>query len=130
MEQPQGDHLTGPEVGLGMFGDGAQLLIDLVEQRRDQIHCGHGLLRSSQGYTLSTSLEEVYDHDNKPTVCLGVTSAVAYTYGYGDGRIGPTRCAVIVGAPGGPCTWPLRINTSDSPVDRHRDKKAWARGRS
>src|SRR5215467_5223288 len=29
-----------------------------------------------------------------------------------------------------PCTWPLRINTSDSPVDRHRDKKAWARGRS
>src|SRR6516165_4879480 len=36
----------------------------------------------------------------KPTVCLGVTSAVAYTYGYGDGRIGPTRCAVIVGAPG------------------------------
>lgn len=32
-----------------------------------------------------------------PTVCLGVTSAMAYTYGYGDGRIGPTRCALIDG---------------------------------
>src|SRR6266446_1603748 len=31
MQQPQGDHLTGPEVGLRVFGDGAQLLIDLVE---------------------------------------------------------------------------------------------------
>src|SRR5215831_8559197 len=57
--QPQGDHLTGPEVGLGVFGDRAQLLIDLREQRRDKIHCDHGLLRSSQGCTVSTSLEEV-----------------------------------------------------------------------
>src|SRR4029450_5231372 len=31
MEQPQGDHFTGPEVGRGGFGDRAQLLIDLVE---------------------------------------------------------------------------------------------------
>jgi hypothetical protein len=31
MQQPQGDHLTGPEVGLRVFGDGTQLLIDLVE---------------------------------------------------------------------------------------------------
>src|SRR5262245_21014371 len=31
MEQPQGDDLAGPEVGLGMFGDGAQLLIDFIE---------------------------------------------------------------------------------------------------
>jgi hypothetical protein len=65
MQQPQGDDLTGPEVGVGVFGDGAQLLIDLVEQRRDQIHCGHGLLRSSPGCTLSTSLEEVHAHGNK-----------------------------------------------------------------
>src|SRR5262245_15206987 len=36
----------------------------------------------------------------KPTVCLGVTSSVAYTYGYDDGRIGPTRCALIDGARG------------------------------
>src|SRR5262249_52711365 len=35
-----------------------------------------------------------------PTVCLGVTSSVAYTYGYDNGRIGLTRCAVIAGARG------------------------------
>ena len=29
----------------------------------------------------------------RPTVWFYITSAVAYTYGYGDGRIGPTRCA-------------------------------------
>src|SRR5712692_4119738 len=28
------------------------------------------------------------------------------------------------------CTWPLRVNTSDSPVDRYRDKKVWTRGLS
>jgi hypothetical protein len=48
-----------------MFGDSAHLLIDLIEQRRDKIHCGHGLLRSSPGCKLSTSLEEVQAHDNK-----------------------------------------------------------------
>src|SRR5712691_11635227 len=31
----------------------------------------------------------------KPTVCLGVTSAVACTYRCGDGRIAPTRCVFI-----------------------------------
>src|SRR5438093_2133518 len=65
MQQPQGDHLTGPEVGLGVFGESAQLLIDLVEQRGDKIQGDHGLLRSWQGVTLSTSLEEVHDYDNK-----------------------------------------------------------------
>jgi hypothetical protein len=44
VEQPQGDHLTGPEARLGMFGDGAQLLIDLVEQRRDKLHRDHTAL--------------------------------------------------------------------------------------
>jgi hypothetical protein len=47
------------------FGDSAHLLIDLIEQRRDKLHCDHGLLRSSQGCTLATSLEEVHVHDNK-----------------------------------------------------------------
>src|SRR4029434_9433510 len=65
MQQPQGDHLTGPEVRLRMFGDGAQLLIDLVEQGRDKIEGDHGLLRAWQGVTLSTSVEEGHDHDNK-----------------------------------------------------------------
>jgi len=31
MEEPQGDHLTGPEVGLGMFGDGGEMVIDLAK---------------------------------------------------------------------------------------------------
>src|SRR5262249_12245872 len=66
MQQSQGDHLTGPEVGLGMFGDRAQLLIDLREQRRDKIDGGgQRLLRSSPGCTLATSVEEVPDHDKK-----------------------------------------------------------------
>src|SRR5215470_15781698 len=34
-------------------------------------------------------------HWHIPTVCLGVTSAVADTYGHDDGRIEPTRCALI-----------------------------------
>jgi hypothetical protein len=38
--------------------------------------------------------------DHKPTVSLGVTSVVVCTYGCGNGRIGPTRCAVIGGGRG------------------------------
>src|SRR5712671_1361302 len=41
-----------------------------------------------------------YSLTDKPTVCLGVTSAVVYTYGCGDGRIAPTRCALIDGVLG------------------------------
>src|SRR5215510_15017108 len=60
MQESQGDHLTGPEEGLRMFGDRAQLLIDLREQRRDKLDGGgHRRLRSSQGCTLATSVEEV-----------------------------------------------------------------------
>src|SRR5215467_306586 len=59
--QPQGDHFAGPEVGLGMFGDRAQLLINLIEQRRDKLSGNHGLLRAWQGVTLLTSMEEVHD---------------------------------------------------------------------
>src|SRR5262245_31652468 len=68
MQQPQGEHLTGPEVGLVMCGDRAQLLIDLREQRRDKIDGAHRLLRSWQGCTLSTSLEEVHDYDNRASM--------------------------------------------------------------
>src|SRR5882724_5746662 len=46
VEQPQGDHLTGPEASLGMFGDGAQLVIDLSEQGGDKVHGGHTALLS------------------------------------------------------------------------------------
>jgi hypothetical protein len=31
MQQPQGHHLTGPETGLGMFGEACQTVIDLAE---------------------------------------------------------------------------------------------------
>src|SRR5215831_512057 len=65
MQQPQGDDLTGPEVRLRMFGKGAQLLIDLIEQRGDKLDGDHGLLRAWQGVTLSTSMEEVHDQYNK-----------------------------------------------------------------
>jgi hypothetical protein len=37
---------------------------------------------------------------HRPTVSLGATYVQAYTYGCGDGRIVPTRCAVIDAAPG------------------------------
>src|SRR5712692_9117963 len=36
----------------------------------------------------------------RPTVSLGVTSLVAYTYGCDDGRTARTRCAVIDGVLG------------------------------
>src|SRR4029434_4245271 len=49
-----------------------------------------------------------------PTVYLDVTSAVACTYGYGDGRIGPTRCAVIAGALGD--RWSRRQGCSTPPA--------------
>jgi len=63
MQQPQGDDLTGPEVGLGVFGDGAQLLIDLIEQRGDKIYV---IQLSSPGKDITpTSVEESSD-DCKP----------------------------------------------------------------
>jgi hypothetical protein len=36
-------------VGLGMFGDGAQLFIDLIKQRRDKLHRAHAALLSAYG---------------------------------------------------------------------------------
>src|SRR5207248_601190 len=50
VEQPQGDHLTGPEASLGMFRDSAHLLIDLVEQGSDKIHSRHTALLSGAGW--------------------------------------------------------------------------------
>src|SRR5215467_6044366 len=62
--QPHGDDLAGPEVGLGVFGNGAQLLIDLVEQCRDKLNGDHTTLLSWQGCT-PPSVEESLD-DCKP----------------------------------------------------------------
>jgi hypothetical protein len=50
MQQPQGDHLTGPEMCVGVFGEGAHLLIDLVEQRGDKIYGGHVHFLSWHGF--------------------------------------------------------------------------------
>ena len=50
MQQPQGDHLTGLEVRLGVFGQGAYLLIDLIKQRGDKLHGGHTALLSAYGW--------------------------------------------------------------------------------
>ena len=44
MRQFQGDHLTGSEVRLGVFGPVVELLIDVVEQSDDQIPSGHTAL--------------------------------------------------------------------------------------
>jgi hypothetical protein len=65
LQPPQRDHCTGPEVGLGMFGDGAPRLIELGEQGRDTIEGAQGLLRSWPGVPLATRVEEVHDHDKK-----------------------------------------------------------------
>ena len=46
--QPQGHHLTGPEVRFRMFGDGVQLFIDLIKQRGDQLYGGHTALLSGE----------------------------------------------------------------------------------
>src|SRR5262244_936662 len=48
--QPQGHHLTGPEVGFGVFGQVMELLIDVVEQSDDHISGdGHAALLSGKG---------------------------------------------------------------------------------
>ena len=67
MEQPQRDHVAGPEVLLGVLGHGAQLLIDVVEQGGDTLHSDHGLLRARQGFTRLTSVEDVHDHCKVPS---------------------------------------------------------------
>src|SRR2546425_10431408 len=47
--QPQGDDLTGPEVGLGVFGQRVQLLIDFAEQRGDKLYSAHTALLAGEG---------------------------------------------------------------------------------
>ena len=38
---------------------------------------------------------------NRPPVCLDATSLVVYSYGYDEGKNGPTHCTVIEGRRGG-----------------------------
>src|SRR5712664_1361945 len=51
---------------------------------------------SSRVRSVSSFVTEII----RPTVCLGVTYVVVYTYGCDDGRIWRTRCAVIDAALG------------------------------
>jgi hypothetical protein len=55
--------------------------------------------------TIARQFREPFDWPAfQPTVSLGVTSVVAYTYGCDDGRIEPIRCASIDGALGDRCS--------------------------
>ena|SRR5215831_2513583 len=66
MQPSQGDHLTGPEAGLGSFEEACQMVSNLTAEGRDtRDGRGHRRLRSWQGCTLSTSVEDVHGHDNK-----------------------------------------------------------------
>ena len=66
MQPSQGDHLTGPEAGLGSFEEACQMVSNLTAEGRDtRDGRGHRRLRSWQGCTLSTSVEEVHDYYNK-----------------------------------------------------------------
>src|SRR2546428_6171304 len=69
MQEPQGHHFTGPEVSLGMFGDSAQLLIDLIEQGGDKLHGAHTALLSWAGCP-HTSVEELSDDCKPKNLCL------------------------------------------------------------
>src|SRR6266566_1688146 len=80
VEQPQGDHLTGPEVRLRMFGDGVQLLIDLIEQCGDKLHGGHAVLLSGEGCH-ATSMEEAYDYCKPKKLVLLVYKVLYILYG-------------------------------------------------
>ena len=77
MQHSQGAHLTGPEVRLGVFGDGAQLLIDLVEQGRDKLHGAHTALLSWEGCHREQRggvVERLQVQKREPLVCTVLCS--------------------------------------------------------
>ena len=65
MQPSQGDHLTGPEEGRRMCGDGAHLFIDLVESR--VINATVVLRLSSQGKDVTPTSVEASSDDCQPT---------------------------------------------------------------
>src|SRR6266478_1796593 len=56
---------------------------------------GLGLVHAKELSLRHLQVHRLEVDQNKPTVSLGVTCAVVDTYGCDDGRIGPTRCAII-----------------------------------
>jgi DDE superfamily endonuclease len=64
-----------------------------VTKQRTKLDFAHAMQwLVDEGYPEATVIRVVLD---KPTVSLGVTCAVVDTYGCDDGRIAPTRCAII-----------------------------------
>src|SRR3989442_9710296 len=64
---------------------------------------GNRTIRGQKALGVSRRLEPlhaIFSLACRPTVCLYVTSLVASSYGYDDGKNGPTRCAVIGAARG------------------------------
>src|SRR2546430_16155167 len=66
--------------------------------------CWRGLCRLSHVHSGELKRDAVGGVLLRPTVSLGVTSAVVCTYGCGDGRIALTRCALIDGVLGDRCS--------------------------
>src|SRR6266568_8328450 len=68
----------------------------------------------------------VTKHNPKPTVSLGVTYAVVNTYECDDGRIAPTRCAIIDAGLDGRCR--LRRTRRTPPAAARSARNALAAG--
>jgi hypothetical protein len=64
-----------------MFGDSAQPLIDLIEQRGDKLHGHHTALLSWQGCH-ATSMEEAYDDCKPQKLALLVSKDLYILYGF------------------------------------------------
>src|SRR5262249_24598968 len=75
MQQSQGDHLTGPEVRLRMFGEGVQLLINLIEQGGDKFHGRHAALLLWERCH-ATSMEEAYDCCKPKNLLISLQSSM------------------------------------------------------
>jgi Xaa-Pro aminopeptidase len=83
---------AGPEGAMATYGADAAYRIDQFDQKLRE----YAIDRTALYYQIGNA---AYDAKITqlltPTVSLGVTYAVADTYGCDDGRIWPTRCAVI-----------------------------------
>src|SRR5712691_11384677 len=104
MQQSQGHHLTGPEVGLGVFGQVVHLLIDVVEQRGDKIG-GHAALLSGVLYrTLLLSHFEMSTSEVGSSYTLWKARPVQKEHTMSDNlrRYRAIRDALTQGYPGQP----------------------------
>jgi transposase-like protein len=86
----------------GMMQRGGQVVLNLlanVQQKTIEPVIKDTIVPETRVYTDEYSIYarlQTWGYAHKPTVSLGVTYALAYTYGSDDGRIWSVRCAVIV----------------------------------